>query len=261
MIRRVAAHDPALAPYAHVGDPGWLRREGLLVAEGRLVVERLLDLPRFSVVSVLVTPAALDALEPVLSRASADVCVCEQRTLNAITGFNFHRGCLALGRRPADAPLVDLLGARRLLAVEAVGNPDNVGGLFRAAAAFGVQGVLLDPSSADPLYRKAIRTSMAATLRVPFARLEGWPESLRCVREAGVRMVALTPRADAMPIARFVATLHGDERLMAVVGAEGAGLSDAALAMADARVRIPIDPDTDSLNVTVAAAIALERLR
>lgn len=261
MIRRAGPEDPCLRPYAHVGDPDWLRREGLLVAEGRLVVERLLDLPRFSIVSVLVTPAALEALEPLLSRAAADLCVCDQRTINAITGFNFHRGCLALARRPADAPLVELLGARRLLAVEAVGNPDNVGGLFRAAAAFGVQGVLLDPSTADPLYRKAIRTSMAATLRVPFARLDGWPDSLQCLRDTGIRVVALTPRADAVPIARFAATLQAGERLMVLVGAEGAGLSDAALAMADARVRIPIDPDTDSLNVTVAAAIALERLR
>ena len=261
MIRRVAAGDPCLNPYAHVGDPEWLRRQGLFVAEGRLVVERLLGIPRFPVVSVLVTPAALEALRAELSRAAVDVCVCDQAALNEITGFNFHRGCLALARRPSDLPYPALLDARRLLVLEAVGNPDNVGGLFRTAAAFGVDAVLLDPATADPLYRKAIRTSMAATLRLPFARLDEWPGLLQQFRSRGVRLVALTPRAGATPVAEFAATLRPGHRLMLLVGAEGRGLSDEVLAVADARVRIPMDAATDSLNVTVAAGIALDRLR
>jgi tRNA G18 (ribose-2'-O)-methylase SpoU len=261
VIRQVAAGDPCLHPYAHVGDPDWLRREGLFVAEGRLVVERLLRCTRFGVVSVLVTPSALEALRAELSGADVDVCVCDRDALKGVTGFNFHRGCLALARRPSDLPYSDLLGARRLLALEGVGNPDNVGGLFRTAAAFGVDAVLLDPAAADPLYRKAIRTSMAATLRVRFARLDQWPGSLQQFRTRGVRLVALTPRADAAPVAEFAATLRPGDRLMVLVGAEGRGLSDEVLAVADACVRIPMDAATDSLNVTVAAGIALDRLR
>lgn len=261
MIRRACPGDPCLRLYTHVGDPHWLRREGLFVAEGRLVVERLLDLPRFPLVSVLVTPAALEALEPALSCLTADVCVCDQRTLNGITGFNFHRGCLALARRPPDVPATEFLGASRLLALEGVGNPDNVGGLFRTAAALGVEGVLLERASGDPLYRKAVRTSMAATLRVPFARLEGWPDSLGQFRERGFMIIALTPRDDAIPIAEFAAARRSGERFVVLVGAEGPGLSEGALAAADARVRIPIDPATEALNVIVAAGIALDRLR
>ena len=260
MIRRVAAPgDSCLEPYARIGDPEWLRRAGLFVAEGRLVVERLLSLARYEVVSILVTPAAHHALEGVLARTPVEVCVCEQAIVNSVTGFNFHRGCLAVARRPPALHANALIGARRLLALEGVGNPDNVGGLFRTAAAFGVDGVLLDPSSADPLYRKAIRTSMAATLRVPFGRLDGWPGSLQPFRHSGVRIVALTPRADAIPIGAFAAALGVSERLMVLVGTEGAGLTEAALAVSDVRVRIPIDTAADSLNVTVAAGIALER--
>jgi tRNA G18 (ribose-2'-O)-methylase SpoU len=261
VIRRAGPGDPCLAPYTHVGDPEWLGREGLFIAEGRLVVERLLDLPRFTLVSVLVTPAALDALAPALSRVTADVCVCDGRTLNGITGFNFHRGCLALARRPPDVPATEFLGASRLLALEGVGNPDNVGGLFRTAAAFGAEGVLLDPASGDPFYRKAVRTSMAATLRVPFARLDGWPESLDQFRQRGFIIIALTPRDDAIPIAEFATARRSHDRFVVLVGAEGPGLSAEALAAADARVRIPIDCATDSLNVIVAAGIALDRLR
>jgi tRNA G18 (ribose-2'-O)-methylase SpoU len=261
VIRRAGPGDPCLAPYTRVGDAEWLRREGLLVAEGRLVVERLLDLPRFPLLSVLVTPAALAALQPALSRLTADVCVCDQQTVNEITGFNFHRGCLALARRPPDVPGTEFLVADRLLALEGVGNPDNVGGLFRTAAAFGAEGVLLDPASGDPFYRKAVRTSMAATLRVPFARLDGWPESLDQFRQRGFIIIALTPRDDAIPIAEFATARRSHDRFVVLVGAEGPGLSAEALAAADARVRIPIDRATEALNVIVAAGIALDRLR
>jgi tRNA G18 (ribose-2'-O)-methylase SpoU len=119
--------------------------------------------------------------------------------------------------------------------------------------------VLLDPSSGDPLYRKAIRTSMAATLRVPFARVDRWPSGLDALRAAGFRIVALTPSADAIAIDEVATEAEG--RLILLLGSEGAGLGEAALRYADVKVRIPVDVRADSLNVVVAAAIALHALR
>ena len=249
--------DARLAPYRLVGDPRALEREGLFVAEGRLVVERLIEDGRFALRSVLATPAAAAALGPLLERRpEVPVLVAAPTAMREITGFDFHRGCLALARRPSGGmPLTELTRARRVLALEGVADPDNVGGLFRAALAFGVDGVLLDGASADPLYRKAIRTSMAATLRVPFVRAEAWLDALDTLRGAGLRLAALTPDPQAVPLAEFTADAGG--RLVIAVGSEGFGMRAESLARADVRVRIPIDPRADSLNVVTAAAIAL----
>jgi tRNA G18 (ribose-2'-O)-methylase SpoU len=246
--------------YRIVGDPAALERAGLFVAEGRLIVERLLLDGRFRVHSVAVTPAAATALASVLSqRSDVPVHVCDPKELQAITGFDFHRGCLALACRDAPHLTIDsFLLARRLVALEGVGNPDNVGGLFRTAFALGVQGVLLDSSTADPLYRKAIRTSMGATLRLPFVRLGAWADDLQTLRSRGFRIVALTPHAEAIELGD-VAVSH-DDRLIIVVGSEGGGLTAASLTQSDLLVRIPIDPRADSLNVAVAAGIVLQAL-
>jgi tRNA G18 (ribose-2'-O)-methylase SpoU len=252
--------DERLEAYRHLGDPDWLRTQALFVAEGRLVVARLIALERYEIVSILVNRAAHDALIEPLSSVDTEVYVCDDETLAGITGFNFHRGCLALVARPAPTPAERLLEASRLLALEGVGNPDNVGGLFRTAAAFNVEGILLSATSGDPLYRKAIRTSMGAVLRLPFARLENWLEGLERFRQNGFRIIALTPNPDAPPLALFARELDGWDRMILLVGSEGLGLETATLAHADARVRIPIDPTVDSLNVVVAAGIALERL-
>jgi tRNA G18 (ribose-2'-O)-methylase SpoU len=261
VIERVARlDDPRVADYAYVGDPGWIRAQHLFVAEGRLVVRRLLEAGTFNVRSVLVTPAALSALEDVLNPARP-VYVCEQQTMNAIAGFNFHRGCLALGDRP---PVTDTLDgfaqARRLLALEGIGNPDNVGGLFRVAAAFGMDGVVLDRTSGDPLYRKAIRTSMGAALRVPFATLDAWVVGLRGLRDEGAEIVALTPDVSATPLVDYAKRFPRERRLVLMLGAEGPGLSPAASDIASAAVRIPMAADVDSLNVVVAGGIALAAL-
>ena len=247
--------------YRLVGDPAALERAGLLVAEGRIVVERLLAESRFSIHSIAVTPAAAGALERVLELVASrpPVFVCGTDELHAITGFNFHRGCVALARRPPLSTMPDPESATRLLALEGVGNPDNVGGLFRTALALGVDAVLLDPASGDPFYRKAIRTSMAATLRLPFGRLAAWPDGLEPVRRAGFEIAALTPAADAIAIDDFARAAH--PRLLIAVGSEGAGLGTALMQYADTRVKIPIDGRADSLNVVVAAGIALATLR
>jgi tRNA G18 (ribose-2'-O)-methylase SpoU len=250
----------AIDAYRLVGDSAALERAGLFVAEGRLIVERLLLDGRFRAHSVAVTPAAATALASVFAqRSDVPVHVCDPKQLQAITGFDFHRGCLALAwRTPERVTLDSFLLAERLLALEGVGNPDNVGGLFRTAFALGVQGVLLNSSTADPLYRKAIRTSMGATLRLPFVRLDAWADDLQRLRSRGFRIVALTPNPEATDLGDL--TVSDDDRTIIVVGSEGNGLTRGALAQSDVQVRISIDPRADSLNVVVAAGIVLHAL-
>jgi tRNA G18 (ribose-2'-O)-methylase SpoU len=222
------------------------------------VVERLLARPRFKACSVLLTRAAWDALSGVLplSTDAPPVFVVSQRVMNEIAGFNIHRGCLALAERPARETLTatHLAGARLVVVLEGVNNPDNIGGIFRSAAAFGVDLVVLGAACSDPFYRKAIRTSMAATLQVPFVEAGRWPGALDLLREAGFTRIALTPSADAAPLEDVDRNIA---RVALLIGAEGNGLTADALAHADRRVRIAMAPSIDSLNVTVAASIAL----
>lgn len=253
--------DPQLDAYRSVGDHAALQRAGLFVAEGRLIVERLLEDGRFRVHSVAVTPPAAAALDEIFQRRpDVTVHVCAPEVLHAITGFDFHRGCLALAwRRDSQVSVESFALATRVLALEGVGNPDNIGGLFRTAFALGVDGVLLDDGTGDPLYRKAIRTSMGATLRVSFARVPDWPRGLGPLRDRGFRVVALSPHPAAVPLDEIA--LEPADRVIVVVGSEGAGLSSGSLQYADVIVRIPVDPRADSLNVVVAAGIVLNALR
>jgi tRNA G18 (ribose-2'-O)-methylase SpoU len=254
--------DPRVAEYRVLSEPERLRGRGLFVAEGRLVVQRLLESGRFKVRSLLLNAAARAALAPQLSGLAPEipVYVCPVQQFAAITGFNIHRGCLALVERPPALPFGAVVdGARLLVALEDVANADNMGGVFRNAAAFGADAVLLSPSCCDPLYRKAVRTSMAAALMVPFARVEEWPEGLERLRALDFSIVALTPGEPSMSLDEF-ARLGRPEKLALVIGAEATGLSAAASALADARVRIPIRREVDSLNLAVAAGIALSRL-
>ena len=252
------ADDPRISAYAHIGDHVWLREHGLFVAEGRLVVRRLLASGQFPVHSILLTPAALESFGGAIA-ADAPVYVASIDVLQQVTGFNFHRGCLALASRPSgESSGRPFLDSPLLLAMEGVSNPDNVGGLFRVAAAFGVNGVLLDPASGDPFYRKAVRTSMGTVLSVPFGRLAAWPSVLDDYRGKGFTLVAMTPRADAEPIDQVAAGIG--RPVIVMVGAEGPGLTEAAMALADVRARIPIASTVDSLNVVVAAGIALAYL-
>jgi tRNA G18 (ribose-2'-O)-methylase SpoU len=255
-----APDDPRLEPYRRVGDHAWLKTQGLFVAEGRLLLERLAAARKYHIESVLLSPAALDALGTVAARLDQPVYVATQRVLKELTGFNFHRGCLALARRPPAASVEAFAGTRRLVGLEGVGNPDNIGGAFRAAAAFDVDGVLLDAGSGDPFYRKALRTSMGAVLQMPFASVADWHGGWDALRGAGFKIVALTTGAHAIPVDRFAADVVPEDRILLVAGAEGSGLSADSLSRADARVTIPTSAAVDSLNVTVAVAIALSRL-
>jgi tRNA G18 (ribose-2'-O)-methylase SpoU len=262
LIHPTSWTDDRLAPFRDVSEATLAVRDGLCLVEGRLVVRRLLAGTRCRPRAVLVTDAARsalgDALEPWMERLP--IYVVPQDWMRPLTGFNLHRGCLALAERPP-MPSVDEIArtARRLLVLEGVGNPDNVGGLFRTALAFGVDGVLIGPGTGDPLYRKAIRVSCGAALSLPFADATPWPGVLHDLRHAGGAVWALTPAPDATPIADACAA-GVPERLALLAGSEGSGLRDEALAASDARVRIPIDPAADSLNVVVAAGIAMERV-
>jgi len=250
--------DPRVAMYRAVSDPELARAHGVFIAEGRLVVRRVLEDSTFRVHSVLLNDAAHRDLAALVERldASIPLLVCDTSAFTEITGYNIHRGCLALVERPAPASLDDVIGsARTLLVLDGVANPDNVGGLFRNAAAFDAA-VLLNPAAGDPLYRKAVRTSMAAVLRVPFARSVDWPADLERVRGAGFTLITLTPREPAEPIDRFAARTRG-LRFALIVGAEGSGVTSSVDSMADLRVRIPIADAIDSLNVAVAAGVAL----
>ena len=250
----------ALDDYRDIAHPDRLAARGLFVAEGRLVVDRLVGLGTYRLRSLLLSDAAAAALAGVVARAPAEVpvYVAGHAVMNGVVGFNIHRGCLALAERPAMLPLApaDLDTATRILVLEGVNNPDNVGGLFRAGAALGASLVVLGPDCGDPLYRKAIRTSMGATLSLPWRSAARWPEALADVRRAGLSVVACTPSADA-PSLYDVAL---PARAAVLVGAEGPGLSAGALANADLRVRIPMHGQMDSLNVATAAAIVLSAL-
>jgi len=264
-VRIDAIDDPVLEPYRAVGDGDLLHRRGLFVAEGRLIVRRLLASPRYHVRSLLVTPAALHSLADVLADPAhpLPVYVVTPALMRDLTGFNFHRGCLALGERPAEIDVADMLpwaaGRAPLVVLERVGNADNVGGVFRNAAAFGAAAVILSPGCCDPLYRKALRVSMGGSLRVPFVQLAPWPERLAQLKARGVLLVALTLEAEAMDLDHLPAALGG-RRAALILGSEGQGISAEVTQGADIRVKIRIEPGVDSLNLATASGIALHRL-
>jgi tRNA G18 (ribose-2'-O)-methylase SpoU len=261
-IRLDRADDPRVQEYRAVSEPELVRESGLFVAEGRLVVRRAIEDGRYHVRSLLLSEAARRDLEPVFGCLAEDVpiYICAAGDFLTIAGFDIHRGCLALVRRPAVLSAENVVGTAKVVVVlEAVANADNVGGVFRNAAAFGADAVLLSPSCCDPLYRKAIRTSMAATLQVPFARIEDWPHGLAALGARGFTVVGLTPRAPAQTLDSFAASSR-PARIALLVGNEGTGLSREAEAAAHHLVRVPIRPDVDSLNLVVATGIVLSRL-
>jgi tRNA G18 (ribose-2'-O)-methylase SpoU len=254
--------DPRLADYRNVPDSELLRHRGAFVAEGRIVVRHLLDSRRFTTRSVLVSPQALEGLHEALDgHRDLPVFVIPPEAISALVGFNMHRGCLALGERPAPPPVGAWLaatgGTRLVVAIEGVANADNVGGIFRNALAFGAGGVLLSPTSCDPLYRKATRVSTGATLRLPFTYATNWPGDLQSLKKAGYHIFALTPDNGARDVEEALTMRPHDTRLALLLGHEGTGLTDAALLAADDCVRIAMAPGVDSLNVASAAGVAL----
>jgi tRNA G18 (ribose-2'-O)-methylase SpoU len=249
--------DPRLADYRDLKDRRLNEEGARFVAESELVVRKLLA-SALRVHSVLLTAPRLRALEQALvgvgAGADLEVLVAPQQLLDGVTGFHVHRGCLAIGERPAPAPLPG--GARAVVVLEDLVDVDNLGAMTRNAAALGADALLLSPRCADPFYRKAIRVSMGSVFHLPIARATAWPDDLRALKDRGYTLLAAVLDADAVPIH----ALAPPARFALLLGAEGPGLTPAARALCDAQVTIPMAPGADSLNVATAGAILLHQL-
>lgn len=258
--------DPRLRDYVGLTDVA-LRRVlepegGLYLAESEKVIRRALSAghrPR----SLLMSPRWLDPLGHVVERCEQDgvpVYVADPAVVEAITGFNLHRGALASMHRP-ELPTVEEVcsGARRVLVLEDLVDHTNVGAVFRSAAALGIDAVLVTPRCADPLYRRSVRVSMGTVFQVPWTRLEKWPRDVERLQDLGMTVAALALTDDAVSLDELAA--QPPERLALVVGTEGDGLSRRTLTQSDLTVTIPMQGGVDSLNAAAASAVAAWALR
>ncbi|KAA8963433.1 RNA methyltransferase [Mycobacterium sp.] len=234
---------------------------GLVIAEGVLVVQRMLA-SRFRPLALFGTDRRLSELRADLAGSDAPYYRASAEVMAQVVGFHLNRGVLAAARRAPEPTLAGVLaGARTVALVEGVNDHENVGSIFRNAAGLGVDSVVLGSGCADPLYRRAVRVSMGHVLLVPYARARHWPADLDTLRQKGFRLLAMTPDREAAMLSAAMAAVR-DERVAVLVGAEGSGLSHAAMQASDLRVRIPMSGGTDSLNVATAAALAFyERVR
>jgi tRNA G18 (ribose-2'-O)-methylase SpoU len=255
-VVRVDHHDDArLSEYAALTDAR--ARHDIETAQGCFVVEGLLALEAavtsaYPLRSVLVSDRKVERVLAVVGDLDVEVFVAEQSLLETVTGFRIHRGVVAsASRRPLPEAGAVVAGASRIAVLEGVNDHENLGALFRNAAAFGVDALLLDPTTADPLYRRAVRVSVGHVLRTTWTRTDPLPAGLAAVEAAGFTTVALTPAGDT-----DVRDLAGQGGVAWLLGAEGAGLTAQTLAAADVRARIPMSPVVDSLNVATAAAVA-----
>jgi tRNA G18 (ribose-2'-O)-methylase SpoU len=279
------AGDPRLADYARLTDvrlrTSMESAHGLFVAEGEKVIRRAVA-AGFGVRSMLVTPDRLATLGDVARACPGPVYVISHEVAEQVTGYRVHRGALASMTRRALPSLAELLAGpgghgtwagggtagngvagvpRRVVVLEDLVDHGNVGGIFRCAAALGVDAVVLSPRCADPLYRRAVKVSMGAVFAIPYARMPGWRGGLAEIRAAGFTLLALTPDQSAVPLDRVPAA----GRVALLLGTEGDGLSSRWLAEADTAVCVPMSAGAmalgvDSLNVVAAAAIACHEL-
>lgn len=250
--------DPRIAAYRDIRERDLTGRQGLFVAEGEVVLRTLLSPASLCrPVSLLLAKKRLARFEALIPE-DLTVFLAEQPVLDAIAGFHLHRGLLALGLKPVTRSLDDLLSNTGddavILAASGIGNHDNMGGLFRNAAAFGADGIVLDERCCDPFYRKAIRVSVGAALRVPHAVSGTGELVVSSLKAAGFEVIALTPGATER-----LSDLRPGGRRAILVGSEGPGLPEAVIRGCRA-VGIPMSGGFDSLNVAVTAAIALHQL-
>ncbi len=251
--------DPRLDVFIELSDTSARDRHNVFVVEGEVVLRQALA-SQYIVKSILVDEDKLDTLERYLLTDSVDVFVAPKELLEEVDAFPLHRGLIAIVDRGAPPSISALLGnARRIVVCEHVANPDNVGAVFRLGAAFGVDAVLLSPDTSDPLYRKALRVSQGWSMRVPFARVNPWPEQLLELREAGFTTIALSQVSVHPELGNLTPGIS--DRVAIAVGAEGRDLTWAAQAAIDHFVRLPISDEVGSLNVATALAIALYELR
>ena len=256
-----AGDDPRLGDYVRLRDAS-LRRsleaaEGLFIAEGEKVIRRAAE-AGYQARSFLLAPRWVAGLRDILDASDAPCYLISEALAEEVTGFHVHRGALAAFRRHQSWTLDDVTrGASRLVVAEDIVDHTNVGAIIRSAAGLGWDGVLLAPRAADPLYRRAIKTSMGAVFALPWARLDDWAGGLDDLRARGFTIVALALRDDAVPLAQLTAGLAARPRPIALlVGTEGTGLSHRWLGQADIVARIPMARGIDSLNVAAATAIA-----
>jgi tRNA G18 (ribose-2'-O)-methylase SpoU len=256
--------DPRIAGFVSIRERDLTGRDGLFIAEGTVVLRMLGEAGAlgngFAAEAILLLENRLAGVADVLASfpQTVPVYVASQAVFNAVAGFDMHRGVLALGRKPAAEIGSTLLGrlpeTSLVLAVCGLSNHDNVGSIFRNAAAFGADAVLLDETSCDPLYRKAVRVSVGSVLTVPFSRGLSAVVMLQGLAEAGFEIWGLSPRGDVP-----VASIPAARRIALVLGTEGEGLPEAILS-SFRTARIPQRPGLDSLNVATASGIALYQI-
>ena len=281
--------DPRLDDYRGLTDTA-LRAvrepaEGLYIAETAKVIERALAAghePR----SVLVSARRVDEVRRILGERAVPVLVVPDEVAEQVTGYQVHRGALAAMRRPALAPVADVVRDARLVLVledlgdhtnvrcsktpiaknrsriailEGVTDHTNVGALFRSAAALGVDAVLVTPDCADPLYRRSVRVSMGTVFQVPWTRIPEWPAGMDVLKDAGYVVAGMTLGEGAITLDELVAEDH--ERLALVFGSEGFGITPRTDALLDRRVTIPMMGGVDSLNVAAASAVTFYATR
>ncbi len=260
-ITRIAGlEDERLAPYRNVRERDLVGREGRFIAEGKVVLNVLLANRSFAIESLLIIENRLAGLKDQIRLCPADVPIyCVSRTtIDAIAGFPMHRGILAVGRRmnPLSVQaLIDTLSPTALVVVLCgISNHDNMGSIFRNAAAFEADCVIMDETSCDPLYRKAIRVSVGATLKVPFAQQGPIEAIIETLQDAGFTLFGLSPSG-----LTSINSVQPAQRTALLLGTEGEGLPPALLQQLQT-ARIPMSSDFDSLNVATASGIALSRL-
>ena len=250
--------DPRLADYSHQTDVA-LKKErgtehGLYIAESALVLERALragHVPR----SVLALGNAVDEARTLLGD-DVPIFSGPGDLLQELTGYILHRGLIAAMHRPPLPSIESLLeDARRVVILENVADPTNVGAIFRSVGAIGADAVLVTPRCSDPFYRRAIRVSMGTVLQVPWTRVGDWASTRRVLTASGFHLAAMALSPDAVGLRDFAA--NAPEKLAMVLGAEGDGLTAEALEAADTIVQIPMAHGIDSLNVAAASAVAM----
>jgi len=258
--------DERVADFLHLTDVRLRRRlepeRGLYLAESEKVIRRALAAghsPR----AFLMSRKWLDDLADLVEQATATrvpVYVAGEDVIREMTGFHLHRGALASMQRPDLPTLEDVLGgARRVIVLEDIVDHTNVGAVFRSAAALGVDGVLVTPRCADPLYRRSIRVSMGTVFQVPWTRTGTWPADVDTLRRAGFTVAAFALEDESVSLDDLAA--DPPDRLALVLGAEGDGLGHRTVAASDLVVRIPMAGGVDSLNVAAASAVAMWALR
>jgi tRNA G18 (ribose-2'-O)-methylase SpoU len=253
--------DPRLDPYRSIRERDLVGREARFIAEGEVVLRTLLSRSPFPVESLCLTETQARRLEGLVQHLPPEVpvYVVPRAVMDGVAGFPIHRGILGIGRRGPEPAIADLLTRlpERALVVGLVGlaNHDNVGGVFRNAAAFGADAILLDGTSCDPLYRKAIRVSVGASLTVPFARGGEAGGLVDALEKAGFEVLALSPAgATTLPAITWA------PRTALLLGTEGEGLPAEILARIRT-VSVPMAAGFDSLNVATTAGIALYEIR